>query len=140
MADFGKRLPLAGSAATSTALTSALFVRSNRPRTPLQCCLLAKVMDKFLHSLRRHWAAAGCPARPLSLRYNAWTSSLREGHPHISPPPTPEWRERNTTHHAWLFRAFGAWSVLLAFVHVAPLLTRRQSTKLLGLPSLDHCL
>ena len=61
-------------------------------------------------------------ARPLSLRYNAWTSSLREGHPHINPPPTPEWRERNTTHLTWLFRAFGAWLVLLAFVHVAPLL------------------
>jgi hypothetical protein len=35
-------------------------------------------------------------ATPLSIRYNAWTTGLRQRHPNINPPPTPEWRARNT--------------------------------------------
>jgi len=35
-------------------------------------------------------------AKPLSIRYNAWTTRLRERHPNFNPPPTPEWRARNT--------------------------------------------
>jgi hypothetical protein len=30
-------------------------------------------------------------ATPLSIRCNAWTTGLRERHPNINPPPTPEW-------------------------------------------------
>jgi hypothetical protein len=37
-----------------------------------------------------------CWAAALSIRYNAWTTGLRERHPSINPPPTPEWRARNT--------------------------------------------
>jgi hypothetical protein len=80
-------------------------------------------MDFFIDAL---YAVTGlllvAGARPLSLRYNAWTTALRERHPNINPPPTPEWRVRNTTIMTWLFRAFGGWLVLLAFLHVAPLL------------------
>lgn len=34
-------------------------------------------------------------ATPLSVRYNTWTTGLRERHPNINPPTTPEWRARN---------------------------------------------
>lgn len=27
-------------------------------------------------------------ATPLSIRYNAWTTGLRERHPNVNPPPT----------------------------------------------------
>jgi hypothetical protein len=40
----------------------------------------------------------------LSVRYNAWTTSFRERHPHINPPPTPQMRESNTKIMTWLFR------------------------------------
>jgi hypothetical protein len=47
-------------------------------------------------------------AKPLSVRYNTWTTRLRERHPSFNPPPTPEWRERNTKIMTGLFRIFGA--------------------------------
>ena len=53
-------------------------------------------------------------ARDLSLRYNAWTTRFRERNPHINPPPTPEWRERNTRIMTWIFRVFGAFLALLS--------------------------
>jgi hypothetical protein len=53
-------------------------------------------------------------ARKLSVRYNAWTTSFREHHPEVNPPPTPEWRRRNTTIVTWLLRILGAWLALLA--------------------------
>ena len=47
-------------------------------------------------------------ANPLSVRYNAWTTRLRENHPNINPPPTPEWRARNTKIMTVLFRVAGS--------------------------------
>jgi hypothetical protein len=71
-----------------------------------------------------HWllcggyAVVGLPlviwASALSLRYNAWTAGLRERHPNINPPPTPEWRARNTKIMTVLFRIVGIFFVLLA--------------------------
>jgi hypothetical protein len=61
-------------------------------------------------------------AAPLSLRYNAWTTGFRERHPNINPPPTPEWRARNTKIMTVLFRIFGIWLVILSILHFAPLL------------------
>jgi uncharacterized membrane protein YjgN (DUF898 family) len=56
------------------------------------------------------WAAA------LSLRYNAWTTSLREGHPNFNPPPTPEWRALNTKIMTVMFRVAGAFFILASFL------------------------
>ena len=47
-------------------------------------------------------------ARALSVRYNDWTTRLRERHPQLSPPPTPERRALNTTIMMWVYRAVGA--------------------------------
>jgi hypothetical protein len=59
-------------------------------------------------------------AAPLSIRYNAWTTGLRERHPHINPPPTPEWRARNTTIMTVMFRLFGVFLVLLSVMYLLP--------------------
>jgi hypothetical protein len=56
----------------------------------------------------------------LSIRYNAWTTGLRERHPHINPPPTPEWRARNTTIMTVMFRLFGVFLVLLSVMYLLP--------------------
>ena len=48
---------------------------------------------------------------PLSLRYNAWTTSIRERH---NRPPTPEMRQLNTKIMARLFRILGFSLALLA--------------------------
>lgn len=53
-------------------------------------------------------------ATTLSARYNAFTTRLRERHPNINPPPTPEWRERNTLIMTWMFRVFGALLLLIS--------------------------
>ena len=53
-------------------------------------------------------------ANDLSVRYNAWTSGLRERHPNINPPPTPEWRARNTKIMTAMFRVFGVFLLLLS--------------------------
>jgi hypothetical protein len=47
-------------------------------------------------------------ARALSVRYNDWTTRIRERHPQFNPPPTPEWRQKNTEIMTWLFRIVGA--------------------------------
>jgi hypothetical protein len=77
------------------------------------------LMDKTLLSLR--WggqAVFGIAilywARELSLRYNGWTTRFRERNPHINPPPTPEWRERNTKIMTWIFRLFGTFLALFS--------------------------
>jgi hypothetical protein len=57
-----------------------------------------------------------CWAKPLSMRYNAWTTGLRERHPNINPPPTPEWRARNTKIMTVMFRVFGVFLLLLSTV------------------------
>jgi hypothetical protein len=53
-------------------------------------------------------------AKPLSIRYYAWTTLLRERHPNFNPPPTPEWRARNTKIMTLLFRLIGIVFVLRA--------------------------
>ena len=61
-------------------------------------------------------------AHPLSLRYNAWTTSLRERHPNFNPPPTPEWRARNTKIMTAMFRVFGVLLLLISCLYLLPLL------------------
>ena len=46
-------------------------------------------------------------AKQLSIRYNAWTTRVRERHPNFNPPPTPEWRTRNTKIMTFVFRIVG---------------------------------
>jgi hypothetical protein len=53
-------------------------------------------------------------AGPLSERYNAWTTRLRARNPNLNPPPTPEWRARNTKIMAVIFRFAGAFFLLRA--------------------------
>ncbi len=53
---------------------------------------------------------------PLSVRYNTWTTSLRERHPNITPPPTPKWRARNTRIMTVIFRVMGLFLVLLSIL------------------------
>jgi hypothetical protein len=60
-------------------------------------------------------------AAPLSLRYNAWTTGLRERHPNVNPPPTPEWRARNTKIMTVIFRVVGMFIVLLSIMYLLPL-------------------
>ena len=67
-----------------------------------------------------------CWAEVLSIRYNAWTTGLRERHPNINPPPTPEWRARNTKIMAVMFRVLGIVLVFLSFMHLAPLIGTAQ--------------
>ncbi len=65
-------------------------------------------------------------ARPLSIRYNAWTTGLRERHPNCNPPPTPEWRARNTRIMTVISRVFGACLVLLSIAYFLPLLATNR--------------
>jgi hypothetical protein len=58
-------------------------------------------------------------SRQLSLRYNGWTTRIRERHPTIIAPPTPEARELNTKLMMWLFRLLGAWLVLLSVLSLS---------------------
>ena len=48
----------------------------------------------------------------LSIRYNAWTTSFRERHPSINPPPKPHMRALNTKIMTWLFRFAGVYIIL----------------------------
>ena len=65
-------------------------------------------------------------AAPLSVRYNSWTTSMRERHPSLNPPPTPEWRARNTRIMTALFRFVGVFFVLLSILTLLPLVNRRM--------------
>jgi uncharacterized membrane protein YjgN (DUF898 family) len=60
-------------------------------------------------------------AAPLSLRYNAWTTGLRGHHPNFNPPPTPEWRKRNTKIMTVIFRIAGTFFVLLSLMYLLTL-------------------
>jgi hypothetical protein len=55
-------------------------------------------------------------AAPLSVRYNTWTTGLRERHPSINPPPTAEWRATNTRIMTVIFRVMGLFLVLLSIL------------------------
>jgi hypothetical protein len=57
-------------------------------------------------------------ARTLSLRYNVWTTGLRESHPNFNPPPTPEWRARNTKIMTFVFRITGVIFIFLSCIHL----------------------
>ena len=62
-------------------------------------------------------------AYPLSMRYNAWTTRLRERHPNFNPPPTPEWRARNTKIMTVLFRIIGVVFTLRAILTLLSVLS-----------------
>jgi len=62
-------------------------------------------------------------AKPLSMRYNAWTTRLRERHPNFNPPPTPEWRARNTKIMTVLFRIVGVVFILRAILTLISVLS-----------------
>ena len=64
-------------------------------------------------------------AAPLSIRYSAWTTRLRERHPNVNPPPTPEWRARNTKIMTVMFRAAGVFIVLLSIMYLLPLIATK---------------
>ena len=64
-------------------------------------------------------------ATPLSIRYNAWTTGLRERHPNIIPPPTLEWQARNTKTITVMFRVAGVFLVLLSIMHLLPLIAAK---------------
>ena len=59
-------------------------------------------------------------AGALSIRYNAWTTRLRERYPQVNPPPTPEWRSRNTKIMTVMFRIVGAFFMLMSFIYLLP--------------------
>jgi hypothetical protein len=63
-----------------------------------------------------------CFATPLSIRYNAWTTNLRERHPNVNPRPTLEWRKRNTRIMTVTFRVAGVFLVLLSIIYLLPLI------------------
>jgi hypothetical protein len=65
-------------------------------------------------------------AAPLSVRYNAWTTRLRERHPNINPPPTPEWRARNTRIMTIIFRVAGLFLIVLSSGYLLPLIGSRR--------------
>jgi hypothetical protein len=64
-------------------------------------------------------------ATPLSVRYNAWTTGLRERYPNINPPPTPEWRARNTKIMTVMFRVAGVFLVLISVMYLLPLIVTK---------------
>jgi len=61
-------------------------------------------------------------AAALSIRYNAWTTGLRERHPNVNPPPTPEWRARNTKIMTVMFRILGVVLATLSIMYLLPLI------------------
>ena len=56
----------------------------------------------FLGAALFYWA------KPMSQRYNAWTTRFRERHPQISKPPSPEMASLNYKIMVFVFRAVGA--------------------------------
>ena len=61
-------------------------------------------------------------AAPMSVRYNAWTTGLRERHPNFNPPPTPEWRTRNTRIMTIIFRVAGVFLLLFSILTLSTLM------------------
>ena len=62
----------------------------------------------------------------LSTLYNAWTTSLRERHPNINPPPSPEWRMRNTKIMTVMFRIVGVFFLLLSIMYLLPSIVHQR--------------
>ncbi len=61
-------------------------------------------------------------ATPLSIRHSGWTTTLRERRPNVNPPPTPEWRARNTKIMTIMFRALGVGLGALSVMYLLPLI------------------
>ena len=61
-------------------------------------------------------------ATRLSIRFNAWTTDMRERHPNVNSPPTPEWRLRNTKTMTVLFRVIGVFLALPSIVYLLRLI------------------
>src|ERR1022692_1422224 len=61
-------------------------------------------------------------ARTLSVRYNAWTTALRERHRNINPPPTPEGRAGNTKSMTGLLRVTGVFLFLVSIMRLLTLI------------------
>ena len=64
-------------------------------------------------------------AAPLSVRYNDWTTGLRERHPNVNPPPTPAWRARNTKIMTAIFRLLGLGLAVLSIMYLLPLIVTK---------------
>lgn len=64
-------------------------------------------------------------ASPFSIHYNAWTTGLRERHPRVNPPPSPEWQARNTKIMRVMFRVVGVFLVLLSIAYLLPLIVAK---------------
>jgi hypothetical protein len=58
-------------------------------------------------------AALFASSKPLSRKYNAWTTQWRTKHQWLSPPPTPQAAELNSRIMFVLFRLLGAWLFIL---------------------------
>ena len=61
-------------------------------------------------------------ATRLSIRSNAWTTDMRERHPNVNSPPTPEWRLRNTKTMTVLFRVIGVFLALPSIMYLLRLI------------------
>lgn len=66
-----------------------------------------------------------CFAGSLSIRYNAWTTRVRERHPNLNPPPTPEWRARNTKIMTVIFCVAGVFLILMSIAYLLPLVSSK---------------
>lgn len=58
----------------------------------------------------------------LSIRYNAWTTRVRERSLNLN-PPTQQWRARNTRIMTVMFRGFGGAILLLGVLTLLPMIT-----------------
>jgi hypothetical protein len=67
-------------------------------------------------------------ASQLAVRYNSWTTSLRERYPYINKLPSSEMREMNTKIMKWLFRVVGALLFLLSIVALIGVLNSKLPT------------
>lgn len=69
----------------------------------------------FMSSCSVVWGAAMLVwSAEMSESYNAWTTGLRQRHPNIISPPTPQQREINTRIMTWIIRVFGVEISLVA--------------------------
>ena len=76
-------------------------------------------MQKFIFELvwgcgTIFWGWVCWRSRPLSVRYNGWTTRLRSRYARISPPPPPRMLEVNTRIMTWIIRLAAAWFALLS--------------------------
>ncbi len=65
-------------------------------------------------------------ARTLSIRYNASTTRLRERHPGLASPPTPEWRQRHTETMTVIIRTGGVFFILYSILTLLAIVVQSQ--------------